>query len=167
MNKIKIVNVVAKAVIAGHDNNTILKTVRNAEYRPNNFPAIGIKTAKAKIWLYNSGKVTSTGTNSMDEALVSITDFVHEMARLGMSIKMISEPRVVLVVANVFVSKKLDIIKMRHMVKSSQPRFTSRTVQFGDGKHARIYDNNAVIASASSIDGIIEIVKKLEKYQME
>lgn len=61
MTNIKIVNVVAKAKIAGFDIQKILESIEDTTFRQNNFPALGMNVNHSKIWLFDSGKIASLG----------------------------------------------------------------------------------------------------------
>jgi len=159
-------NVVANATISGYEIKKILESIPETQYRPNRFPALGVNVGKSKVWLYDSGKVTSAGSKSRDEAIDSINDFVGMLEKLGMRITILSTPKIVNIIANTILSN-LDMAQIKCMKEFIReiPAFGAILSSFENHTSIRIYQNGAIMASNNTIKKIIHSIKELKKYQ--
>ncbi len=164
MNPITIDNVTANAEIASCDENTILEKIPESEYRPNGFPAIGIKVKHSQVWLYKSGKMASNGAKSIKHAIDSIIHVIHEIESIGVPIQIKSSPKISMIVANSILDGKPDYSKLENVVEKSNPKFSQKTLYFEEHKaHVRITKNKKIGISAPSLEAIITIMKKLDE----
>jgi transcription initiation factor TFIID TATA-box-binding protein len=93
--KIKIENVVASTQIGENiDLNKIAREVKDAEYKPKQFPGLVLRTKepKAAALVFRSGKVVCTGSKSVEDARRAVKQVVKIIGALG--IPVIDEPDV-------------------------------------------------------------------------
>ncbi len=105
---IKIENVVASTQIGENiDLNKIAKEVKDAEYKPKQFPGLVLRTKepKAAALVFRSGKVVCTGSKSVEDARRAVKQVVKIIKSLG--IKVFDEPDVK--VQNIVASADLGV----------------------------------------------------------
>ncbi len=93
--RIKIENVVASTQIGENiDLNKIAREVKDAEYKPKQFPGLVLRTKepKAAALVFRSGKVVCTGSKSVEDARRAVKQVVKIIGALG--IPVIDEPDV-------------------------------------------------------------------------
>ncbi len=163
MGLIDIVNVVVKARVKGISSSKIIESFEDAEYRPNGFPATGVRLHGVRIWFFDSGKVSSNGANSEEHAYNALYEFVRIMSRNHAGVRLTERPEMVQVVAKVFTERRLDCAKMEKSVQFQQKieRFSSAIYDYGGGVHLRAYPNNVMIASAPTLQKIVDLSQKL------
>jgi len=106
--KIKIENVVASTQIGENiDLNKIAREVKDAEYKPKQFPGLvlRIKEPKAAALVFRSGKVVCTGSKSVEDAKRAIKQIVKIVGSFG--IPVFEEPEVK--VQNIVASADLGV----------------------------------------------------------
>jgi len=106
--KIKIENVVASTQIGENiDLNKISKEVKDAEYKPKQFPGLVLRTKepKAAALVFRSGKVVCTGSKSVEDANKAVRQVVKIINQLD--IEVILEPDVK--VQNIVASADLGV----------------------------------------------------------
>ena len=106
--KIKIENVVASTQIGENiDLNKIAREVKDAEYKPKQFPGLvlRIKEPKAAALVFRSGKVVCTGSKSVKDARRAIKQVVKIVGSFG--IPVFEEP--VVKVQNIVASADLGV----------------------------------------------------------
>jgi transcription initiation factor TFIID TATA-box-binding protein len=106
--KIKIENVVASTQIGENiDLNKIAREVKDAEYKPKQFPGLVLRTKepKAAALVFRSGKVVCTGSKSVEDARRAVKQVVRIIGSLG--IPVIEEPDVK--VQNIVASADLGV----------------------------------------------------------
>ena len=105
---IKIENVVASTQIGENiDLNKIAKEVKDAEYKPKQFPGLVLRTKdpKAAALVFRSGKVVCTGSKSVEDARRAVKQVVRIIKSLG--IEVFDEPDVK--VQNIVASADLGV----------------------------------------------------------
>ncbi len=106
--KIKIENVVASTQIGENiDLNKIAREIKDAEYKPKQFPGLVLRTKepKAAALVFRSGKVVCTGSKSVEDARRAVKQVVKIIGSLG--IPVIEEPEVK--VQNIVASADLGV----------------------------------------------------------
>ncbi len=87
--KIKIENVVASTQIGENiDLNKIAREVKDAEYKPKQFPGLvlRIKEPKAAALVFRSGKVVCTGSKSVEDARRAVKQVVKIIGSFGIPV---------------------------------------------------------------------------------
>lgn len=161
---VEITNVVAKAAISGWSKDTILGKIADAQYRPNGFPAICIMQKKATVSLFDSGKITSMGSKSIQGALESINDFCKRLKSFGMKIRIDAKPTVSMITSKVSLGRKINISSLRGMpeFKKDVDRFSCIQIVFDDAD-VMAYESYLKI-SAKNEQNIISTAKKIDAY---
>jgi len=106
--KIKIENVVASTQIGENiDLNKIAREIKDAEYKPKQFPGLVLRTKdpKAAALVFRSGKVVCTGSKSVEDARRAVKQVVKIIGSLG--IPVIEDPEVK--VQNIVASADLGV----------------------------------------------------------
>ena len=114
MSDAKIVNVVAVATLGQRlDLLTILKTFRNAEYRPEKFPGLvfRLKRPKTATLLFTSGKMVCTGAKSEKKARSAVRKVVRELKKAGFVIPREPEVYITNMVASADLGGDVDLLK--------------------------------------------------------
>jgi transcription initiation factor TFIID TATA-box-binding protein len=110
--KIKIENVVASTQIGENiDLNKISKEVKDAEYKPKQFPGLVLRTKepKAAALIFRSGKVVCTGSKSVEDANKAVRQVVKIISQLGIPVILEPEVRVQNIVASADLGADLNL----------------------------------------------------------
>jgi transcription initiation factor TFIID TATA-box-binding protein len=120
LKEFKVVNVVASTTLDREiDIERIKENYRNAEYNPEIWPGLvwRRKDPKSTIILFSSGKITSVGTKSEEEAMVAIENAVKSIPWLKNV--QYEKPKIVNLVAMAHFGKELDLELLSTKLMSS------------------------------------------------
>jgi len=110
--KIKIENVVASTQIGENiDLNKIAREVKDAEYKPKQFPGLvlRIKEPKAAALVFRSGKVVCTGSKSVEDARRAVKQVVKIIGSFGIPVFEDPEVKVQNIVASADLGVDLNL----------------------------------------------------------
>ncbi len=110
--KIKIENVVASTQIGENiDLNKIAREVKDAEYKPKQFPGLvlRIKEPKAAALVFRSGKVVCTGSKSVEDARRAVGQVVKIIGSFGIPVFENPEVKVQNIVASADLGVDLNL----------------------------------------------------------
>ncbi|ADC65137.1 TATA-box binding family protein [Ferroglobus placidus DSM 10642] len=110
--KIKIENVVASTQIGENiDLNKIAREIKDAEYKPKQFPGLVLRTKdpKAAALVFRSGKVVCTGSKSVEDARRAVKQVVNIIKSLGIEVYDDPDVRVQNIVASADLGVDLNL----------------------------------------------------------
>ena len=110
--KIKIENVVASTQIGENiDLNKIAREIKDAEYKPKQFPGLVLRTKdpKAAALVFRSGKVVCTGSKSVEDARRAVKQVVNVIKSLGIEVYDDPDVRVQNIVASADLGVDLNL----------------------------------------------------------
>ncbi len=112
MNEMKIVNMVATAIIGENfDLEKIALALPESKYEPKRFPGLVLRLPEPKTatLLFRNGKIVSTGAKNIDQIRIAVNKVCEKLKKIGFEIIKNPEIMVQNIVASADLNKRLDL----------------------------------------------------------
>jgi transcription initiation factor TFIID TATA-box-binding protein len=168
---VKIENVVAFASL-GKDIplTTLVDSIENAEYEPEQFPGLVYRTAdpRAAALIFSSGKIVCTGAKSIEMANVAMKKVVDKIREVGISMPKVFNIKVENIVASSKIDAQLNLEEIAFSLENAEyepEQFPGLVYRITEPRVAfLLFSSGKIICTgAHNIDDIHLALKKLKE----